>query len=364
MFHSSPRGRQATSVPLKIGFILARSFTLTAFALFIDALRLASDEKDRSGRVKADWEVLSATGHLVSASCGIQVSPTSSLQDPMEFDYIVVVGGRLSDSQAVDSRTLQYLREAALRGACLIGVCTGTFILAEAGLMSAHETCVSWLHYVDFRERFPELRVQADRIYNLDVIRGSCAGGSSTADLAAALVRRHIGEAAERNALDVLQIDRVRSAQWVQPRRPLELEIRNPKLRAALILMEQNVESVLSISRLSAALGVSRRQLERLFFTELQSSPALVYTRIRLERAKQLLRTGNAALIDVAVAAGFENASHFGRVFRTAYEQSPSAWRRSEGGEPPSDAECGEVTGSGDTPQGAVRRETNWLQTV
>ncbi|WP_192258140.1 GlxA family transcriptional regulator [Mesorhizobium caraganae] len=350
---------------MKVGFILARSFTLTAFALFIDTLRLASDETDRSGRVKADWEVLSDTGHLVSASCGVQVSPTSSLQNPMEFDYIVVVGGRLSDSQAVDSRTIQYLREAASRGACLIGVCTGTFILAEAGLMTAHETCVSWLHYVDFRERFPDLRVQADRIYTLDLTRGSCAGGSSTADLAAALVRRHIGEAAERNALEVLQIDKVRSAQWVQPRRPLELEIQNPKLRAALILMEQNIENVLSISRLAAALGISRRQLERLFFTELRSSPALVYRRVRLERAKQLLRTGNAPLIDVAVAAGFENASHFGRVFRSVYGQSPSVWRRSEGNEQPlSDAECVEDAQLGGTLQRAVRNETNSCQTV
>lgn len=330
MFPSSPRHRQARSVRLKVGFILARSFTLTAFAMFIDTLRLASDESDRSGRIHADWEVLSHTRHLVTSSCGIQVSPTSLFVDPMEFDYIVVVGGRLAGGQAVDDETLRYLRDAASKGARLIGICTGTFILAEAGLMAAHETCVSWLHYVDFRERFPDLHVRADTIYNLDTTRGSCAGGSSAADLAAELVRRHIGDAAERNALEVLQIDKVRNAEWIQPRRPLTIEAHDPRLRAALILMEQNIENTLSVSRLAAALGVSRRQLERLFLKEVNSSPALVYLRVRLERAKQLLRKVDTPLIEVAIGAGFENASHFARVFRRAYGQPPSVWRRLE----------------------------------
>lgn len=330
MLHSSPRRRQARSVRLKVGFILARSFTLTAFAMFIDTLRLASDEADRSGRINADWEVLSNTRHLVTSSCGVQVSPTSLFLDPMEFDYIVVVGGRLTDGQAVDNETLRYLRDAAFKGGRLIGICTGTFILAEAGLMAAHETCVSWLHYVDFKERFPDLQVRADRIYNLDATRGSCAGGSSTADLAAELVRRHIGNAAERNALEVLQIDKVRNAEWVQPRRPLTIETHDPRLRAALILMEQNIENTLSVSRLASALGISRRQLERLFFKEVNSSPAFVYRRVRLERAKQLLRKSDTPLIEVAIGSGFENASHFARVFRRAYGQSPTVWRRSE----------------------------------
>lgn len=84
--------------PLKVGFILARSFTLSAFAMFVDTLRLASDQKDRSGRVLADWQVLSSTRHMVTSSCGIQVAPTTDFIDPARFNYIVVVGGLLSVS--------------------------------------------------------------------------------------------------------------------------------------------------------------------------------------------------------------------------------------------------------------------------
>lgn len=95
---------------LKIGFILSRSFTLSAFALFVDTLRLASDEADRSGRVFADWQVLAGTRHLITASCGVQVAPTSDFVDPGLFDYIVVVGGLLNNEFPVDDETVRYLK--------------------------------------------------------------------------------------------------------------------------------------------------------------------------------------------------------------------------------------------------------------
>ena len=144
---------QSKQERLRIGFILARSFTLSAFAMFVDTLRLASDETDRSGRRFADWQVLGSTRHLITSSCGVQVAPTSDFVDPQEFNYIVVVGGLLSHDKPVDHETIAYLKKAASQKIPLIGVCTGTFILADAGLMKNHQTCVSWLHYDAFRER-------------------------------------------------------------------------------------------------------------------------------------------------------------------------------------------------------------------
>jgi len=312
---------------LKIGFILARSFTLSAFALFVDTLRLASDEADKSGRILADWQVLGSTGHLITSSCGVQVAPTSHFLDPGMFNYIVVVGGLLNAASPIDDETVRYLKEAAARKVPLIGVCTGTFILASAGLMKHHQTCVSWLHYHAYRERFPDHEVRADRIFNLDRTRGSCAGGSSAADMAASIVRRHISEQAERNALEVLQIGKARSALDVQPRRPLAIECDDPRLRAVLIMMETHIENTISISKLASSVGLSRRQLERLFMEKTNSSPALLYKRIRLERAKRLVLETRAPLIDIAMEVGFENASHFSRLFRKAYGQPPSKLR-------------------------------------
>ncbi len=312
---------------LKIGFVLAKSFTLSAFALFVDTLRLASDEFDRSGRVLADWEVLGSTRHLITSSCGVKVAPTSDFVDPSQFHYIVVVGGLLNNSATVDLDTVTFLKKAAAKNVKLIGVCTGTFILAEIGLMKEHRTCVSWLHYNTFRERFPDHPVRSDRIFNLDRTRGSCAGGSSAADMAAFIVRRHISKEAERNALEVLQIEKARTALAIQTRKPLSIECKDPRIRAVLIMMEQHVEGTLPIEELASSVGLSRRQLERLFMNETKSSPALVYRRVRMERAKQLLTKTKAPLIEVALEVGFENASHFSRAFSQAFGQSPTKLR-------------------------------------
>ena len=140
--------------PLRIGFILANDFTLSAFSLFVDTLRLAGDEGDRSGKVHCDWDVLSANGHLIRSSTGVEVAPTATFADPRRFTHVAVVGGLLRDPEPVGAAALAYLRKAAQENVPLIGVCTGTFILARAGLMRARKVCVSWYHLDEFRSEF------------------------------------------------------------------------------------------------------------------------------------------------------------------------------------------------------------------
>ncbi|MFK0332948.1 GlxA family transcriptional regulator [Rhizobium sp. NPDC090275] len=325
--HYKDGGAADQSTRLKVGFVLARSFTLSAFAMFVDTLRLASDEHDRSGRVRADWQVLGSTRHLITSSCGVQVAPTSDFVDPGRFDYIVVVGGLLNRQEPVDRDTVAFLKLADTKKIPLLGVCTGTFILAEAGMMKNHDVCVSWLHAKAFRDRFPELSVRSDRIFNLDRRRGSCAGGSSAADMAAALVRRHIGREAERNALEVLQIEKARSHLEVQPRRPLYEEYKDTRLRAVLIMMEQHLDSDISIAQLAASVGVTRRQLERIFEKEAGMSPARAYAKVRLERAKVLLAQTKLPMIDIAMDVGFRTASQFTHSFKREFGQTPSRVR-------------------------------------
>jgi transcriptional regulator GlxA family with amidase domain len=327
--HSSASGGAPQAHRLKIGFILARSFTLSAFALFIDTLRLASDQLDRSGRVLADWQVLGSTRHLITASCGIQVAPTSDFVDPGQFDYIAVVGGLLTVERPVDHETIRFLKLAASKKVPLIGLCTGSFILAEAGLMKEHATCVSWLHYHEFRERFPDHEVRSDRLFNLDRKRGSCAGGSSAADLAAALVRRHISRDAERNALEVLQIEKARSQFDIQTRQPLCEYVNDSRVAAVLINMEQHLEGGMTIEQLAASVGLSRRQLERLFTEKTRMSPALAFRRLRLDRARQILLTSKKPIIEVALDVGFVNTSHFTKEFRRIYGRTPAEMRDS-----------------------------------
>ncbi len=313
---------------LRVGFILTRSFTLSAFALFVDTLRLASDSEDQSRRLNCDWEVLSSTKNFITSSSGIQVAPTASFIDPSNFDYIAVVGGLLRVEEPIDSHAITYLRKAADAGVGLIGLCTGSFVLAETGLLNGHTVCVSWLHHREFRERFPTLKATSEQIFVFDGKVATSAGGSSVADLAASLVRHHIGEAAERNALEILQISHRREATDVQPRNPLGVEVRDKRVYLALMIMEQHIEDPVDILDIASMAGVSRRQLERLFHGELGRSPAAAYAEIRMRAAVRAVLQTERPIIEIAIDAGFENVSHFTRRFRVMFGETPSDMRR------------------------------------
>jgi transcriptional regulator GlxA family with amidase domain len=313
---------------LRVGFILSKSFTLSAFALFVDTLRLASDSEDGSRRVNCDWDVLSSSRNFITSSSGIQVAPTAPFADPSSFDYIAVVGGLLKVDEPIDGYAMTYLRKAAAANVGMIGLCTGSFILAEAGLLRGHTACVSWLHHREFRGRFPDIEATSEQIFRFDGRVATCAGGSSVADLAATLVRHHVGEAAERNALEILQIRHRRDATDVQPRNPLGLEASDRRVHLAIMMMEQHTEDLLAIDSIATMAGVSRRQLERLFESDMGTSPSAIYMKIRMAAALNMVMKTNKPLIEIALETGFESLSHFTRRFRAAFGDTPSQIRR------------------------------------
>ncbi len=188
--------REAASRPrLSVGFILARRFTLCAFANFVDVLRLSADEGDRSRPIFCGWRVLSSTMEPITSSSGIAVHPEERLGDPARFDYIVVVGGLIDETENLHPDYVRFLHAAAAAGVPLVGVCTGAFILHRAGLMNGYRCCVSWFHHDDFLQRFEGMKPVSDRIFVVDRDRLTCSGGVSSAHLAAFLVDRHVGQA-------------------------------------------------------------------------------------------------------------------------------------------------------------------------
>jgi transcriptional regulator GlxA family with amidase domain len=180
---------------MRIGFLLSPRFTLTAFAGFVDAIRLAADDGDGSQQIHCQWEVVCDGTTQVGSSCGAAVTPWAAMGDPTRFDYIVVVGGLLHGGQDVLPGTYSYLRTAARLGVPLVGLCTGSFILARAGLLDGYDVCVSWFHLEEFKEQFPDLRAQSNRMFTIDRDRLTCAGGTSVVHLAAHLIEKHCGRA-------------------------------------------------------------------------------------------------------------------------------------------------------------------------
>ncbi|MHC5308348.1 GlxA family transcriptional regulator [Bartonella sp. LJL80] len=317
--HKKPR--------LSVGFILAKRFTLCAFANFVDVLRLAADEGDRSRRILCDWSILSNTMSPIQSSCGVNVQPQERLGDPKKFDYIVVVGGLIDSIPNLDAAYTDYLHLAAAKGVPLIGVCTGAFILHKAGLMQGYRCCVSWFHYNDFLEQFDGLLPVSDQIFIVDRDRLTCSGGISSAHLAAYLVEKHVGRAQSNKSLHIMIIDDAQKAEKPQPGIPLEFKTENTLVRRALLIMQQNIDTPMSIEAIAKKLGNSKRQIERHFQQALATSPQAAFMAVRLTFARHLLETTDKPVASIAVDCGFCDSSHLSRMFRRHFNATPHEMR-------------------------------------
>lgn len=323
--------RPADPLRLRVGFLLARRFTLSAFANFVDVLRLAADEGDRSRPIRCSWRVLGPTMDPIRSSCGIGVTPDEKPGDPSRFDYVVVVGGLIGEIERLDPEHAAFLHRAAAAGVPLVGVCTGAFILHRAGLMDGYRCCVSWFHHEDFLEQFDGLRPVSDRIFVVDRDRLTCSGGASSAHLAAFLVDRHIGRAPAQKSLHIMIIDAPMAADDPQPGLPLELTTHDTLVRRALLMLQQNMDTPPGVAEVAAHLGVSRRKLERHFAASLGLPPAEAFMRVRLSQARMLLARPDRTISQIAAETGFCDASHLIRVFREAMGVTPEHWRRDRG---------------------------------
>jgi transcriptional regulator GlxA family with amidase domain len=320
------------SLRLKVGFVLMPRFTLTAFSTFLDVLRLAADEGDRSRPIACAWEVMSPRRGPVKSSCGIEIQPTSDLAEPGGFDYIVIVGGLLGGASTVAPEIAAYLKKAAAAGVKLAGICTGSFVLARLGLMKGRQCCVSWYHYGDFVEEFADLTPVADRLYVIDGDRITCSGGAGVADLAANLVGRHVGAAPARKAMHILNIERPRSEEASQPAPPLAMAREDWRVSRALLLMEQNLSEPLSIREIAGVLGLGVRQLERHFHASLGVGPQESYMALRLKHARWMLENTSLSAARIASELGFSDSPHFCRSFKARYGSTPSDFRRNASG--------------------------------
>lgn len=311
---------------LRVGFILCPDFTLVAFSAFLDTLRLAADEGDRSRPIHCQWDVLSPDMSPIRSSAGVEVKPTLLLTTPSDFDYIVVVGGLL-EAAACPKAALDFLQRAAAQRIRLVGLCTGTFVLARLGLMDGISTCVSWFHHEAFVARFPKVPVRSDVLYVLAEDRLTCAGGTSVVHLAAHIIEAYSGRAQASKALRILIEEALQPGMAVQPTPPLSERARDERIRRAMLLIERHVENPVSCEFIACQVRLSVRQLERLFKLELGLSPSAYAEKLRLHKAHELLCTGKEPLYQIAIRCGYKNHSHFASRFRQAYGTSPSAVR-------------------------------------
>lgn len=319
----------ATARVLRVGFLLLPRFTLTAFAGFVDALRLAADEGDRSRPLHCTWSVVGEKGALIESSCGVSVVTSDDFTNPRNFDYVVVVGGLLHGGQRMSRGVLPYLRRAATAGVKLVGLCTGSFVLARAGLLDGHLACISWFHREEFLCEFPTCKVVSNQLYVVDRNRLTCAGGTSVVHLAAHIIERAVNRASAVKALRIMIERQPQPSRTLQPEHVISERGSDSLVKKAMLLLEQNLSTPLHIAKVARTLQIGRRQLERRFHRDIGLTPSDYRQQLRMERSHWLLEHTDLQVAEIALECGFQSSTHFGRVIRRVFACTPLQLRAS-----------------------------------
>lgn len=313
---------------LTVGFLLAPNFTLSAFSNFIDAIRIAADDGDLSRQIHFAWDVISHDNQPIKSSCNIKVVPTRTIYEKKHYDYLAVVGGLLHANHKLPNQSIEFIQEAAKHQTKIIGICTGSFILARAGLLNQSKVCVSWFHHHQFMHEFPLLKANSDSLYTIDNQMITCSGGIGALHLAAHLIELHRGKYEAVQSLRILQSDFPLPAQTLQPPPTTVTSARSPKVKKAILFIEKNIRSPLSIEEIANNLNLSTRHLERLFMRELNISPTRLYLKLRLGHAATLIKTSTHSISYIASECGFIDLSHFCRSFKEEFGLTASEARQ------------------------------------
>lgn len=317
--------RSADTAPLSVqgqqtfGFLLVPQFSMISLSALLEPLRMANWI---AGRELYRWELFSRDGAPVAASNGLTLSPIAPMEVIERVNALFVVAG--DDTASHCNRDMDaLLRRLDRRGIPLGATSTGSLLLAHAGLLDGHRCTIHWALLSSLRESYTRLRA-SPALFQIDGPRMTCSGGIAGLDMMLHLIAEHHGPRLANAVSDQCIHAQIRPAHGRQ-RMALRhrLGISHPDLLAAVSCMETQLEEPLPLSRLADEIGLSLRQLERLFRAQLGATPARYYLQLRLVRARELLQQTSMPVVEVGVACGFATASHFGRCYRQHYGRTP-----------------------------------------
>lgn len=268
------------------------------------------------------WSFLSETGAPAEASNGSLTVVHHGFDDIPACDRMFVLSG-VGVKSHCSRALLATLRRLRARGVALGALCSGAWVLAEAGFLDGSKAALHWEFHDSFMEAFPDVALMHS-VFVADEPIVTASGGSATADLMLHLIGAAHGADLAVAVSDQMVYNAVREASAEQ-RVSLQSRqgMRNPRLAKAIALMHATLEEPMSAASIAAQIGLSSRQLERLFGKFLNTTPKKYYMELRLERARLLLLQTEMSVGEVAYGCGFESPGHFARVYKTAYGVSP-----------------------------------------
>tara|TARA_B100001057_G_scaffold388299_1_gene395691 strand:+ start:40 stop:1044 length:1005 start_codon:yes stop_codon:yes gene_type:complete len=305
--------------PRRFVFVLMENFTLLSFSSALDALRIANR---MSGKRLYDWTFIGENEEFVSCSAGTQFKLDNPLIELHRDDTILLCGGT-AIQESTTKKLIGWLRREARRGLIIGGLCTAAYPMAKAGLLDDKKATIHWENQDSFTEEFLEVEL-TKTVFVCDGNRYTTAGGTSSIDLLLKIIADEHGEELANAVADQMIYSSIRTDQDTQRLSvPTRIGVRHPKLSKVIQMMEINIEEPISPSILAKDVGMSTRQLERLFRRYLDRSPKRYYMELRLQKARNLLMQTDMSVINVALACGFASPSHFSKCYRAHYDTTP-----------------------------------------
>lgn len=319
------------------GFLLLPRFSMLALGSALDVLAAANELLAHSEHQPL---LIGLDARPVRAGCGTPITPAHLLSNaPPLATLHVLSDAPLPEAQRDGHAAVlhPWLRERAATGTVLGGVGTGAAVLAQAGLLDGHRATAHYTHVAQLQQQHPEV-VFSSNVYEIDRQRLSCAGGTAALDMMIAWLGARHGEKLVQELVAHFGLERLRERDERQ-RAPLAARIgpASAKLHEAVALMEANLGEPLPTEDIARLVGVSRRQLERLFKQHVEALPSRYYAELRLARARRLLQQTSQSILQVALGCGFASGSHFSNAYRARFGKTPrdersqrvAAWRGS-----------------------------------
>lgn len=324
-----PRGAASLTVaydgpPRDYYFLLLPKLTLLAFTSALEPLRMANQV---AAKELYRWFVMTQDGAPVTCSCGVTITPDSALRD-VPRDAAAFVCGGIEPLATTSPRAIAWISKQRAFGCQVGGICTGAFALARAGLLAGHRFTLHWENQPAFLETFLDLE-PTENLFEDDDGLITCGGGSAAVDMMLAIIERDHG--AELATIVADMCLHSRSENRAVPQRSAyasAIGSRNPRLIAAVEFMRAHLEDPVEMRDVARHIGLSRRQLERLFRRYISVTPAQFYLDLRVTRAHALLNETNMTVAEIAAATGFASSSQLSQRFRKRYGKSPSAYRK------------------------------------
>lgn len=269
--------------------------------------------------------LVSEHGGPVATSVGSKILTESYKR--RSFDTILVAGEH-NPAAAAPPGLVRYLRSAGQRGVRIASICTGTFVLAEAGLLDGRRATTHWNHATSLRQRYPKVNLDVDRIFTSDGSIWTSAGMSAGIDLALALVEQDFGREIVREAAKLMVVYHRRAGGQSQHSTLLDLDATSDRMQTVLTYAKRNLDKRLSMTDLAGVACLSLRQFNRLFRGETGKTPARAIELLRVASARLMMETGRFSAEEIARKNGFGNRDRMRRAFLRAFGQSPQAMQR------------------------------------